>query len=88
MIVTDHCQGSNWKEVAYVEAPTSNPHLTESFTYYIDVGPAGNKTRYYVGSKNKNQTSTVYTANANPIYIYVNDPSYNFTSKIYSGLAT
>lgn len=71
-MISENCEGSNYKEVAFVEGDTISTR--EYFTYYFEV-TSPHKTWYYLGMKNKIQNTQVY-ANPYTFPIYVSDPSF------------
>ncbi len=72
LVISENCEGSNYREIAYVEGDTSSDK--EYFSYYFEVSSPV-RTWYYLGMKNKLQPSQVYS---NPFAypIYVSDPSF------------
>ena len=72
LVISENCQGSNYREVAYIEGDTVS--TKEYFTYYFEVS-SPNKTWFYLGMKNKTQASSVYS-NPYAYPIYVSDPSF------------
>ena len=72
LVISENCEGSNYKEVALVEGDTISTR--EYFTYYFEV-TSPQKTWFYLGMRNKTQSSQVYS-NPYSFPIYVTDPSF------------